>query len=171
MAATRRPGGDGDEQRLGGAASSWNPFLMAVNASSNGDNSIAHGYEGIVYAAENGARVVSLSWGGSGGSQAETGHHSISRPRKGTSSWALPATATRTNASIRRLSQCHRGRERSQHRCALFRPERIETTAVGSDVAAPGAGVYSTFDNGVTNSYGCPPGPRCRVRWRRRSRP
>ena len=44
---------------------------MAVNASSNGDNSIAHGYEGIVYAAENGARVVSLSWGGSGGSQAE----------------------------------------------------------------------------------------------------
>lgn len=34
-------------------------------------NSIYHGYEGIIWAADNGAKIISLSWGGAGYSQAE----------------------------------------------------------------------------------------------------
>src|SRR5262249_3169287 len=56
---------------IGIACTSWNPYLMCVNASGSSDGQIAFGYDGIVYAAENGAKIASLSWGGSGGSLAE----------------------------------------------------------------------------------------------------
>jgi photosystem II stability/assembly factor-like uncharacterized protein len=57
---------------LGMAGSAFNPQLMPVcAASATGDNLIAYGYEGIVYAAENGADVINCSWGGTGYSQFE----------------------------------------------------------------------------------------------------
>ncbi|WP_300537809.1 S8 family serine peptidase, partial [Sphingosinicella sp.] len=43
--------------------------LMSVNASSS-SGSIAYGYAGIIYAAQNGADIVSLSWGGFSSSHA-----------------------------------------------------------------------------------------------------
>jgi subtilisin family serine protease/predicted GH43/DUF377 family glycosyl hydrolase len=43
---------------------SWNATVMAINVSSESkDRAIAHGYDGIIYAANNGADVISCSWG------------------------------------------------------------------------------------------------------------
>ncbi len=58
------------DNSTGIAAPSWNPQLMSVNATGSSDGSIGFGYSGIVYAAENGADIVSLSWGGFSSSQA-----------------------------------------------------------------------------------------------------
>lgn len=52
---------------LGIAGTSWNAKLMAINAAAEEDTvdqSIAFGYAGIVYAADNGADIVNVSWGG-----------------------------------------------------------------------------------------------------------
>lgn len=57
---------------LGMAGVAFNCRLMPVaTASATSDNGIAYGYEGIVYAAENGAAVINCSWGGTGYSQFE----------------------------------------------------------------------------------------------------
>ncbi len=50
---------------IGVAGASWNCTLMPINAASaRSDTSIGFGYEGIVYAAANGADIISCSWGG-----------------------------------------------------------------------------------------------------------
>ncbi len=52
----------------GMAGSSWNCALMPVcAAATSGDNLISFGYEGIVYAYQNGASVINCSWGRAGG--------------------------------------------------------------------------------------------------------
>jgi hypothetical protein len=49
------------------AGASWNARLMPICASSTtSDNGIAFGYQGILYAADNGADVVNCSWGSTG---------------------------------------------------------------------------------------------------------
>jgi hypothetical protein len=51
----------------GVAGASWNSKFMPVCVSSpTTDRSIAFGYQGIVYAADNGADIVNCSWGGLG---------------------------------------------------------------------------------------------------------
>ena len=56
------------DNSIGVAGTSWNATLLPVNAGDpNNDNSIRYGYEGILYAAENGAGVISCSWGRGGG--------------------------------------------------------------------------------------------------------
>ena len=46
---------------------SWNATLMPINAAHpTSDRLILHGYDGIVYAAANGADIVNCSWGGAG---------------------------------------------------------------------------------------------------------
>jgi len=52
---------------LGVSGISWNARVMAVNAGGVvRDNVIPFGYEGILYAAQNGAQVISCSWGRGG---------------------------------------------------------------------------------------------------------
>ncbi len=56
------------DNNLGMAGSSWNCSLLPVCASSSTtDNGIQYGYEGIVYAFRNGAKVINCSWGRIGG--------------------------------------------------------------------------------------------------------
>lgn len=56
----------------GVAGSSWNARFMPINSSCpDADRSICFGYMGIVYAAENGAQVINVSWGGRGLSRLE----------------------------------------------------------------------------------------------------
>jgi subtilisin family serine protease len=48
----------------GVAGSSWNAKVMAINTSSPySDNAIVYGYDGILYAANNGADIINCSWG------------------------------------------------------------------------------------------------------------
>lgn len=52
---------------IGVASISWNCVLMPINAGSpTSDRSIAYGYDGIAYAAANGAQIINCSWGGTG---------------------------------------------------------------------------------------------------------
>jgi photosystem II stability/assembly factor-like uncharacterized protein len=51
---------------VGMAGSSWNCRLMPINASSQTDNDIEFGYEGIQYAYANGAKIINCSWGRTG---------------------------------------------------------------------------------------------------------
>ena len=61
------------DNEYGGAATGWAARIMAVKAArDNNPTGISHGYTGIVYAADNGANVINLSWGRAGGfSQSE----------------------------------------------------------------------------------------------------
>lgn len=53
---------------IGMAGSSWNCALLPVCAAApTSDNGIAFGYEGIMYAAQVGAKVINCSWGRTGG--------------------------------------------------------------------------------------------------------
>jgi hypothetical protein len=58
---------------IGVAGIGYNLTLMPIKTSRQdiGDNIIAYGYEGIIYAADNGANVINCSWGGFGYSNAE----------------------------------------------------------------------------------------------------
>ncbi len=52
------------------AGAAWNAQLMHINAGcQTSDRFICYGYEGLLYAAANGADVINASWGGSGTSQ------------------------------------------------------------------------------------------------------
>ncbi|MCK5519526.1 MAG: S8 family serine peptidase, partial [Candidatus Marinimicrobia bacterium] len=58
---------------VGVAAINWGVKIMPVRVgyhTEEGEGSIPFGYQGIVYAADNGADILSLSWGGSGFQQA-----------------------------------------------------------------------------------------------------
>lgn len=59
--------------RIGVAGAGFKCKIMAVKASIDDDpnNLIYYGYEGIVYAVDNGAKVINCSWGGGGGSRFE----------------------------------------------------------------------------------------------------
>jgi photosystem II stability/assembly factor-like uncharacterized protein len=56
------------DNNLGMAGSSWNCSLLPVcTASPTTENGIQYGYEGVVYAFRNGAKVINCSWGRIGG--------------------------------------------------------------------------------------------------------
>ena len=71
--ATASHFGAATDNNIGMAGSSWNCSLMPIcTASATTDNAIQYGYEGIVYAYRNGAKIINCSWGHVGGySQAE----------------------------------------------------------------------------------------------------
>jgi serine protease len=55
------------DNSIGISGAAFNARIMAINSGSKTlDNSIAYSYEGILYAARNGADVISCSWGRSG---------------------------------------------------------------------------------------------------------
>ncbi len=49
---------------IGVAGAAWNAELMHVNVACPGGSLICYGYEGILYAAANGADIINTSWGG-----------------------------------------------------------------------------------------------------------
>ena len=139
---------------IGLASASWNPRLMAVNAAGSNDNSIAFGYSGLLYAAENGADIVSLSWGGNSGSNAlqDIVDFAVSQ------GVLILAAAGNNNNDIPFFPAAYRG---------VFAVANVWGStdvryggASGScyggwlDVAAPGAAMYATFDMNATNAYG-----------------
>lgn len=55
------------DNNLGVAGSGFKCKFMPIKASPNSGNSIVAGYAGVQYAANNGCKVMNLSWGGMGG--------------------------------------------------------------------------------------------------------
>ncbi|HNW60448.1 MAG TPA: S8 family serine peptidase [bacterium] len=54
------------DNRRGVAGAAWNCKVMAIDAADPFGEGIAYGYDGILYAAENGAQIINCSWGRSG---------------------------------------------------------------------------------------------------------
>ncbi len=149
---------------VGIACASWNPRLMAVNASGTQDGRIDHGYEGIVYAADNGARIVSLSWGGPDASQANQDiiDYAVAQ------GVLVIAAAGNDNASRPFYPAAYRdvvavanvwGHDPNGVGVVPEVDTRYSTGSASNyggwlDVAAAGTAVYSTFDFNLTNQYG-----------------
>jgi hypothetical protein len=133
----------------GVAGTSWNTTIMGINAGDETtDRIIAYGYEGIVYAAENGADIISCSWGSLGGYSnfeqevinyvtslgsiviAAAGNNSSDQPHF-PSSYDNVLSIAGTTAN----------------------DDRYDATNYGPDIdlAAPAFNIYSTFNN---NTYG-----------------
>ena len=51
---------------IGLAGVAWNADIMHINSGCRDSKQICHGYEGILYAAANGADIINASWGGAG---------------------------------------------------------------------------------------------------------
>jgi hypothetical protein len=139
---------------VGIASASFNPRLMAVNAGGPQDNSVAYGFSGILYAAENGADVVSLSWGGTSASQAlqDVIDYAVSQG-------VLVIGAAGNNANdVPFFPAAYSGVYAVANVWGQtgVRYGGANGSGFGGwvDVAAPGAAILSLFDFGTTNSYG-----------------
>ena len=53
-----------NDNQLGISGAAWNAYLMHINATHPSGLGIGFGYEGILYAAMNGADIINASWGG-----------------------------------------------------------------------------------------------------------
>ncbi len=135
------------DNQVGVAGISWNAKLMAINAGDEiVDNSIRYGYEGILYAAANGADIISCSWGRGGGASrfeqevidsvsalgavviAAAGNNNSDLPFF-PASYNHVLSVAATNTSDQRASFSNYGTQ--------------------VDVAAPGLSVLSTFNYGT----------------------
>ncbi|MGH7493309.1 MAG: S8 family serine peptidase [bacterium] len=134
---------------LGVAGASWNAKLMAINAGHpTADRSIAFGYEGVLYAASNGAHVLSLSWGGDIASAFEqevidyatsldvaivaaAGNDGSATPFYPAAYRGVLAVANTTNADVR---------------------QGDSSFGTWVDVTAPGTNILSTLNNGAYGS-------------------
>lgn len=113
--------------------------LMAVK-STNSASAVTHGYDGIVYAAENGADVINMSWGGSGSST--TAQNIINYAYN--QGCVLIAAAGNDNVS----SQFYPANYNHVVAVASTTTGDVKSgfSNYGSwiDVSAPGSGIYST---------------------------
>ncbi len=137
---------------IGIASIGYNCKLMAVKTSQNnvrsdnGSALIAYGYQGIIYAADNGAKVINCSWGGYGYSIAnqEAINYAISKGA------LIVAAAGNDNKSETFYPASYKG---------VLSVASVNSSDVRSsfsnysnsvDVSAPGEQIYSTWYN---NSY------------------
>jgi len=59
------------DNALGVAGMSWNCSIMAIKVTEDENSAVYYGYEGIQYAADNGADVINISWGRSVGNPSQ----------------------------------------------------------------------------------------------------
>ncbi len=134
----------------GGAAVGWAARIMAVKCARDNDpNSIPNGFQGIIYATDNGAKVINCSWG-----------------RPGSPSQSEQSIITSAyNAGVTVI--CAAGNESSSARHYPAAYEHVISVAsVGSDdtkssfsnfgswvdISAPGDGIISTWDHSLFTS-------------------
>lgn len=130
---------------------SWNAKVMPINAAVSGaDNAIGFGYEGILYAADNGAHVINLSWGGEGAPSlfeediidfatekgavvvAAAGNDDLSTPQFPAGYKKVVSVAATSNADVK---------------------SSFSNFGNTVDISAPGENIRSTFHNGVTGLF------------------
>jgi hypothetical protein len=131
------------------AGGSWNAKLMPVCTSSTNDRSIAYGYQGILYAAQNGADIINCSWGGQGSP----------------SSFEIEVIETARSLGAAIVAAAGNNNTQAPHYPSAY-PQvlsvgnvtRFDVRVSGSnygttlDVSAPGEGILSTFPGGVYGS-------------------
>lgn len=132
----------------GVSGTSWNARLLGVNAAAaNRDGFIESGYEGILYAVNNGADVISLSWGG--GIRSEFGADVVDLATE--MGAAVVAAAGNNNTSAPDFPAGYR----NVLSVAATGDTDIKTgfSNYGRtvDIAAPGLFIFNTFSN---NRYG-----------------
>ncbi len=130
----------------GVAGMSWNSKLMGICVSSRTeDNSLNFGVDGILYAANNGAKVISLSWGRLGGSSAF--EQDVMDYATGLGA-LIVAAAGNNNTSALHFPSAYR------NVLAVANTTNSDTRNSSSnygtwvDVSAPGTNIQSTFNNG-----------------------
>ncbi len=133
------------------AGISWNATLMPINVSHpTRDTTLAFGFEGIIYAAEEGADIISLSWGRLG---------TPSRSEQDVITFAADLGAVIVAAAGN--SETDRPHFPSAYNnvfsVASTRSDDVKSrfSNYGKlvDIAAPGENVRSTFHNGVTGIF------------------
>jgi subtilisin family serine protease len=130
---------------LGVAGASWNAKLMAINASTPTiDRSISFGYEGVLYAADNGADVISLSWGGEVASAFEQDVIDYATSLGA----AIISAAGNTGTSTPYYPAAYRGVLAVANTNAADVRHGSSSFGTWVDVAAPGKDIQSTLNNG-----------------------
>jgi subtilisin family serine protease len=140
---------------LGVAGVGWNCSIMAVKVTKDGHEGIQYGYEGILYAAENGADVINASWGHSGGPPSQFEQEVIdSANARG----AIIVSAAGNDPDVSPPDTCEIEYPAwYDHVVAVAATNRSDRatdwTFYGSwvDVAAPGQAIYNTwYDDNYT---------------------
>jgi len=133
---------------IGISGTSWNAKLMAINASATSDNNIQYGLRGITYAVNEGADIISLSWGNDSFSQAEQDVITFAIE----SGAAIVAAAGNDNINDPHYPSSYKD---------AFSVAAISTGGIKAgfsnygptiDAAAPGIGILSTSNNSEYSS-------------------
>ncbi len=133
---------------IGVASIGFNCKIMPVKTTRNdqrGSNGpyIIYGYEGIVYAADNGAKVINCSWGGSGFSMLgqETINYALS---KGS---LVVAAAGNSNSSGTHYPSSYKGVLSVASTTSTDTKSSFSNYGYTVDVSAPGSSIYNTWQN------------------------
>jgi hypothetical protein len=133
------------------AGVSWNATLMPINVSHpTRDTTLAFGFDGIIYAAEEGADIISLSWGRGGTpSRAELDVITFASDLGA----AIVAAAGNSSTDRPHFPSAYP----NVFSVASTRSDDVKSdfSNYGNtvDIAAPGENVRSTFHNGVTGIF------------------
>jgi len=134
---------------IGVSGMAWSARIMAVKANRDGEDNIRWGYEGILYAAENGADVISLSWGNTSTSAFEQEMIDSAYARG-----AIVVAAAGNDPGVSPPDTCWvhypAGNEHVTAVAATDVNDRVTGWSYYGcwvDVAAPGSAIYSTWWN------------------------
>ena len=133
----------------GVAGASWNARLMPINVGSpTGDQAILAGYEGVLYAIENGADIINCSWGGQGSPTVFEQEICTYAREQGS---VMVCAAGNNNSSGEHYPSAYEGVLGVATVSNL--DVRVSSSNYGTwvDVSAQGSSILSTFPN---NTYG-----------------
>ena len=142
------------DNNVGVAGAAWNAELMHVNTACLNSDGICHGYEGILYAAANGADIINASWGALVTNDQEM-RHADQTIDLATDMGALVVAAAGNDNSSNDLFRDYPARSPrvlSVGATEKATPRRAGFSNYGRlvNVFAPGAGIITT---GVGNRY------------------
>lgn len=133
---------------IGVASIGFNCKIMPVKTTRNdqrGSNGpyIIYGYEGIVYAADNGAKVINCSWGGSGFSMLgqETINYALS---KGS---LVVAAAGNSNSAGSHYPSSYKGVLSVASTTSTDTKSSFSNYGYTVDLSAPGSSIFNTWQN------------------------
>ena len=133
---------------IGVASIGFKSKLMPVKTTRNdqrGSNGpfIIYGYEGIVYAADNGAKVINCSWGGSGYSLLgqETINYAIAQGS------LVVAAAGNSNSSENHYPSSYKGVLSVASTTSTDTKSSFSNYGFSVDVSAPGSNIYNTWQS------------------------